>query len=606
MFQNSGNLRIFKSGKVDTIDWLASILAGIGIWILYGNLTEIPPVLLWSGTIFIIFGLLRFLLEGFRAVTGKKNPVHALIIPLTWAVGIASVLILSEHLVRYLDFPYPLDDGEGFCLNQAVRLALGQSLYPPIGQAPYIVTNYPPVFPWILSTFTDPDNISFFAGRFISVVSTILIALASASTVGRLTGNRTAGWITGFLVLSSPVIFFWGALLRVDIMAAMLGIAAIWVAVSARGNVKFWTIPLLAAAIYTRQSSVEALFAIVVSTLLYRDECDGQGRSGTKPGVMLITGWIILTVAVLTALQSGTGGEFWRHTVVYTKTQFYPERILTALQWIFPSHALILILALLGLPGALADGRKRIIGLYFIASLATAMLSGKVGSDLNYFINLIIASGCLAGIFASDLIRAMGKKGVNRGWITAVLLLVPAAIVQSGMMEGNRSYSFTPEIEDYLSGRIIVEKLASVNGPILSEDEGFCLLSDHEVLFNPFIMSEMAREGFWDESPFLESIRNREFDLIMLRFDVNDPNNDDQPGAGGHAGWDRFTTGMETAIMENYEIDTSFSQVQEMFIPVFMRRYWYVYRPKSIREIEIQDQPDVQNLLGGADGDQSG
>jgi hypothetical protein len=63
---------------------------------------------------------------------------------------------------------------------------------------------------------------------------------------------------------------------------------------------------------------------------------------------------------------------------------------------------------------------------------------------------------------------------------------------------------------------------------------------------------------------------------------VNDPNNDDQPGAGGNAGWDRFTPRMEAAISQNYEIDRSFSQVQDMFIPVFMRRYWFVYKPKTI------------------------
>ncbi|MCX6645595.1 MAG: glycosyltransferase family 39 protein [bacterium] len=598
MNQNSKKIKSLNAGKIETLDWLASILCGIGIWILYGGLQTIPPILIWPSTLVVIFGVFRFIFEGFSILTGKKNPVTALLIPLTLAAGTAALLILSEHFIRYLNFPYPLDDGEGFCLNQAIRLAEGQPLYPTIGPAPYIVTNYPPVFAGILSIFTDPDNVSFFAGRFISVISTILIALASGSTVGRITGNRNAGWVTGFLVLSSPVIYFWGALLRVDILSAMFEIAAIWVAISARGKTIFWTVPLLVLAIFTRQSSVEAIFAIGAGLLLFRDDDPIATGSKVKSGLIIIFGWIICIALALIFLQAWSGGEFWRHTVIYTKTQFYPERILTALQWIIPSHALILILALFGLRYALSDNRKRIIGLYFIASLATAMLSGKVGSDLNYFINLIIASACLAGVTASNLLQALEVDLKKHGWIAAILLLVPAAIIQSGTMEGNRAYSFTPIKDDYIAGQQIVDKLSSVNGPILSEDEGFCLLSGHEVLFNPFIMSEMAREGFWDETPFVDSIRNGEFDLIMLRFDVNDPHNDDQPGTGGHAGWDRFTNRMEAAIMENYDIDRSFSQIPDAYVPVFMRRYWYVYRPKSDANMEIQEEPGLQDLFG--------
>lgn len=591
MDQSSSNLKPSKPEKTEILDWLAAFLSGIGIWLLYGGIKPIPPVLAWRSVIFIFVGLFRFVLKGYQTVIHGKNPIAGFIYPVTWAVATASVLILTEHFLHYLVFPYPLDDGEGFCLNQAVRIAQGESLYPAIGTAPYIVTNYPPVFPWILSVFTDPGNVSFAAGRLISVISTAIIALSVGGTVNRITGNRHAGWISGILVLSSPVIYFWGALLRVDILASMFGIAAIWLAVTFRGRALLFSIPLLAAAIFTRQSSVEALFAIGLSLLLYRDENPETARRQTINGVMVIAGWAICTAIIFSVMQGISGGEFWRHTVTYTKTQFYPERILTAVKWIFPSHALILILALLGLPRALADSKRRIIGLYFIASFATGMLSGKVGSDLNYFINLIIASSCLAGIFISDLVQPLIDGQKNRGWVLAVLILIPAAIIQSGMMEGNREKSFKPFPEDYLSGRMIVEKLSSVNGPILSEDEGFCLLSGHEVLFNPFIMSEMAREGFWNETPFVQAIENREFDLIMLRFDVNNPYNDDQPGAGGHAGWDRFTPRMEAAIGENYEVDMSFSQFPDIYVPVFMRRYWYVYKP-------INENADVESVFG--------
>ena len=158
--------------------------------------------------------------------------------------------------------------------------------------------------------------------------------------------------------------------------------------------------------------------------------------------------------------------------------------------------------------------------------------------------------------------------------VLVVLLLFPAAIAQSGLIEGNRTLSFSPMPDDYYAGSKIASILSNAEGPILSEDEGFCLISGHEVVFNPFIMSELAREKVWDQGPFVEWIKQGGPRVIMLRFDVNDPNNDDRPGAGGNAGWDRFTKEMESAISESYEIDGTVS-------PIYMRRLWFIYRPKA-------------------------
>lgn len=154
------------------------------------------------------------------------------------------------------------------------------------------------------------------------------------------------------------------------------------------------------------------------------------------------------------------------------------------------------------------------------------------------------------------------------------MLLFPAALAQAGLIEGNRPLSFTPGADDYLSGGNIVEILSQAKGPILSEDEGFCLLSGHQVVFNPFIMSELAREGIWDQRPFVEWIRSKGPEIIMLRFDVNDPYSDDRPGAGSNAGWDRWTEEMERVIGDSYEIDKTVSPLQ-------MRRLWFIYRPKQ-------------------------
>jgi len=558
---------------------VASAFLGIGLWLVAGEVYPSLANALWfTGFLLILFSLITLIFISISAVRSPDKIVGAVIIPLAFGIGIGAVLTLLEHLFTYLWFPYPLDDGEGFCLNQAVRVASGQALYPPVASPPYIVTNYPPVFPWLLSIFTDPNNIRFAPGRLISITSTLVIALTAGGSVRAVTRNNPAGWITGFLILASPVFYFWGALLRVDILATALGMAAFYIAVSAKGPKTYWAIPFLLAAFYTRQSSIEVLIAIVVA--LFLNGGNGKFFSDSRRKALLLGSlWVILALAALAALQISSDGEFWNHTVVYTRTRFFPMRAVGNIIFIVQTHAILVLLALFALPGSLRLNARRIFGLFFLASVLTSLLSGKVGSDMNYFLNFLVAASMLSGLLFSDISESIAADK-SRLALIPFILLIPAAIYQCGFIEGNRNNSFHPRHDARNYGTKVVETLESARGPILSEDEGFCLLSGHEVVFNPFIMSELAREGIWDQTPFLESIGNKEFDLIMLRFFVDDPNNDDRPGVGGNAGWDRFTVEMENAIKESYELDPDAIDLYRNFEP-YMRRQWFIYRPKG-------------------------
>ncbi|MFH1677071.1 MAG: hypothetical protein ABIC40_08595 [bacterium] len=566
----------------------------LGLWLLTGNSQNTHPLVLKIGALFICVGVIGLFFKGFSNYKRNKNILSSFILPVTIGIGLAIFLQLIEHFVRYLDFPYPLDDGEGFCLNQAVIIASGQKLYPPIGPAPYIVTNYPPVFPLIVGLLTNPDNPGFFAGRMVSVFSTVAIMLCSAACVGIATGKNRLSSLTVWLVVSSPVLYFWGALHRIDVLASALTMIGLYFAMSANGKRIYLSVPFFLAALYTRQSSVEGFIAVARAIALQfslsgKIDSGKIGSGGLRKAILFTVLWVVGAVLILLLLQISTHGEFWRHTVEYTRTRFFPGRIIAAMEWIIPPHAILFALALLALPYALKNSRRRILGIFFLASLATSLLSGKVGSDLNYFLNLAIAAGCLAGCFAHDCIEAASKTDLKSKWAMAVFLLIPGALIQSGLLEGDRAYSFTPIAEYYKAGAFITEILGQDKGPILCEDEGFCLLSGHKVIFNPFIMSELAREGVWDQAPLVNSIESKEFKRIMLRFDVNDPSNDDKPGAGGNAGWDRFTPEMEKAISENYEIDRNFVN------PIFMRRWWFIYKPKSSGEEFTA--PGGKNLL---------
>src|ERR1700757_4645094 len=82
-------------------------------------------------------------------------------------------------------YPYEFDYGEGIVLWQAAHVTRLASAYAPIAQYPYIVFHYPPLYhavSWAVSRLTGD---LLFAGRLVSLVSTIALCLTLGWTVYR-------------------------------------------------------------------------------------------------------------------------------------------------------------------------------------------------------------------------------------------------------------------------------------------------------------------------------------------------------------------------------------------------------------------------------------
>ena len=59
--------------------------------------------------------------------------------------------VLLYHLGVEVAFSYDLNYGEGYVLNDAVRLAHGESLYVDLQQFPMVRSPYPPLYPLMWS-----------------------------------------------------------------------------------------------------------------------------------------------------------------------------------------------------------------------------------------------------------------------------------------------------------------------------------------------------------------------------------------------------------------------------------------------------------------------
>jgi hypothetical protein len=204
---------------------------------------------------------------------------------------------------------------------------------------------------------------------------------------------------------------------------------------------------LFVAAAYTRQTYALAAPPATFAWLLAR------GKWRRTLTLATLTGELgLLLQGILSGL---TGGGFFFHIVSANANQFLWEQVSYHLSTL---HGLMPLLLAEGLAFVILGIRFRpaswwVVGAYLAGSVATALLIGKIGPDLNYLLEL---SAALALAFGA-LISCYAPRPA---------LLLP--------LDGRRIY------------------------------------------LQPFEMTQLQRDGRWDQGPLLASIERRKFPAILI------------------------------------------------------------------------------------------
>jgi hypothetical protein len=101
-----------------------------------------------------------------------------------------------------------------------------------------------------------------------------------------------------------------------------------------------------------------------------------------------------------------------------------------------------------------------------------------------------------------------------------------------------------PAPADFEAAARLTKELARASGDVVSELAGYALFAEKPVLFQPFIMSELARQSRWDESRFVNDIRAGRFTIFASTTDLF-----------SDAYSDAFTPAMREAIRSAYGLD---------------------------------------------------
>ena len=319
------------------------------------------------------------------------------LVALVFAVAL---IVYGLHAFLAILYPYPLDYGEAPLVDQAMRLAEGRTIYRvALDAPPYTITNYPPLYVLAMTPFIWLFGPNFWAGRLISTASALATACFLAGVVDAQSRDRFAARVTALLFLALPYIVGWAKLARIDLLALALSAAALYV-ITRRpqdNRALVETALLLTAAIYTRQSyGLAAPLAAFVWVWTQR----GWRAAFALAGMVGAAG-----LGLFVILNLATGGGFFFNVVTANVNAFNVETVERYAQEVLGLAPILLIFCGVLVFVIPIRARGRFAGAsgwpmvvpYLTGALFSAGTIGKIGSNVNYLMELCAALALVAG-----------------------------------------------------------------------------------------------------------------------------------------------------------------------------------------------------------------
>src|SRR5687768_14877192 len=415
---------------------------------------------------------------------------------LTFSV-VAIILCLAYQFLA-VSYPYSLDYGEAPLVDQAMRLASGQNIYrADISTPPYTISNYPPLYVALVAASVKlfgPSQ-SFFVGRMISVLCMWASSILLMLIVYAPTRDRFAALSAGLIFPAFPFVLYWSPLLRIDMLALALSLAGLCLLADsfkegqpASPRRLVGVALLLVAAIYTRQSyGLAAPFAAFV-WLLARD-----WRQALRFAA-LVSGFGAVLFLILNGL---TRGGFFFNIVTANVNEFSVD--LLEYNWERLRDTTFILLCVGGASLFLIRRWNPLWTLaapYLIGASLSAATIGKIGSNVNYLLEL-----CAALSLAAGVALAWSRAYLSVYSLRAALLILLALAV--GKMIHITLEDYTLDLRER---RLAISELSQLEalvaetpGRILADEYmGMLTLQGRPLFIQPFEVTQLAWAGKWD------------------------------------------------------------------------------------------------------------
>jgi hypothetical protein len=471
--------------------------------------------------------------------------------------GLIAVYVAALLLSIAVQVPRPTERlyGESIVLDQARRVAADEVLYPAPLDVPLTVTAYPPLYYTVVGYLQRMAGDSSYAvGRLVSAAamlgSAVLIAWSVRSVVGRWWPALLA---MGLFLTQNLTVLLWAPAHRVDALALFLSLLGI-VFASAR-HVPAAALALMLAA-FAKQTYVAAPIAVCVALW----PC----RRALLTFLGLFAGGLLVAGAASTALL---GGWVAWHTIVANANPLDFEYFAAQFGAFLQFNALPLCLA----AGAFAlreRSGERVWRAYFVATCVLTLVTiGKIGASSNYWLELTAAVAVLIGMYAGRLAddpRMHAPYGASQFaslTLAALLMAIPA---YQASVSDSLAQHFLPPTGTTAEQLEAAQFVAREPADVFTDEPALALAAGKRIQFD-LVLSLLAIQGSWDESPILDAIRARRFGLVVLTQSLDSP-----PKRIIEARW---SENVRHALLDAYE-------------PAGQYAGYYLYRPMPLGRLK--------------------
>jgi hypothetical protein len=408
------------------------------------------------------------------------------------AVTIAAVRPIFAMFAAFatrVDYPFDLEWMEGGQLVAAERFLRGEPVYVSCANG-FMPLPYPPLHFFVIALVGAVFGVDYTTGRVVSIAALVLCCALLAREVWKLAPGRIAREVMVVLAIGSiaagyGVVDGWYDLIRVDMLFAVLVIAATAVAVSVpasdedNGKTTRQAVAvgvLLTLAFFAKQTA--AIYGPWLVVVLWR-------RQRRAAIVMVATG-AICTGVTLGALQLATGGWYWTETItVMSGHVWFRALAVNATTHLALGMPYLVLLPPLWLvawrKGWVRPRTAAWLGLLLFAVPQSIFASAKAAAYINNLMMAVVLTGPVTLMLVADVARGLrGSRLFDVGLGAGVLLCVCVTWPWPF-----RYTQYMPTAADRAAAQAINRMVAGLDGEVIMPEHPFVPIRNGKSIDQP-------------------------------------------------------------------------------------------------------------------------
>jgi hypothetical protein len=447
-----------------------------------------------------------------------------------------------------LRFPYVVEYGEATILSQVKTLFDGDFPYNKHLVEIHNYFSYTPFFQYLTSWMGASPEQWLHSARMLNSLSLFAVGILISAIFYQAKGDekKPIHLVLPMLVwLSWYPVFNWMGLARLDGLALFFQVFGLYFYLRPSGKSVYQVLAMvsLILAFFSKQSAIWMATALIVNDLYNKK---------------LNLYWLIYIVGICTGvawLNFKSEGTLWTHLVGSNQNVFSFNLLVENLRANVVFHAGLLLIALCGFYKMQFNRQNILTVTLLIMSIPYVIGIGREGSNVNFLLEISVPLTWLLILGVEKLDKAIAGSVLGVGLITFTMFdnfQFRWNFIKPKAPQAWSNYS--PDAARSIQNLILL--IRNNSGEIWSEDISLPIFAGKTPVYFPFEYMQGISRGVIDESVFLEKIKGKKVDFIIVE------NRAFRPFAK------RFTDKMAEAINANYRV-----QSQDDF--------FYVYSPNT-------------------------